>query len=156
MNDNFKEMDTKEIQLPETTFSRDIETKVFQSIVFKALNKIEGIHLVSKGLIDSLLGRDAQESFSAIHIEQEQKQHSVSVKLEVNIKFGIAIPEKSDEIQSKIIEDISKYTGLHVSSVHVIFKNLLSELPKAEAEEDEEEEDELETIVSNEEEYEGF
>ncbi|NGX32693.1 MAG: hypothetical protein K1060chlam4_00743, partial [Candidatus Anoxychlamydiales bacterium] len=52
-------------------------------------------------------------------------------------------------------EDISKYTGLHVSSVHVIFKNLLSELPKAEAEEDEEE-DELETIVSNEEEYEGF
>ena len=155
MNDNFKEMDTKEIQLPETTFSRDIETKVFQSIVFKALNKIEGIHLVSKGLIDSLLGRDSQESFSAIHIEQDQKQHSVSVKLEVNIKFGIAIPEKSDEIQSKIIEDISKYTGLHVSSVHVIFKNLLSELPKAEAEEDEEE-DELETIVSNEEEYEGF
>ncbi|HEU64549.1 MAG: hypothetical protein KR126chlam4_01152 [Candidatus Anoxychlamydiales bacterium] len=154
MNDNFKEMDTKEIQLPETTFSRDIETKVFQSIVFKALNKIEGIHLVSKGLIDSLLGRDAQESFSAIHIEQDQKQHSVSVKLEVNIKFGIAIPEKSDEIQSKIIEDISKYTGLHVSSVHVIFKNLLSEITKVEEEDDDD--DELETIVSNEEEYEGF
>ena len=154
MNEKFKEMDTKEIQLPETTFSRDIETKVFQSIVFKALSKIEGIHLVSKGLIDSLLGRDAQESFSAIHIEQDQKQHSVSVKLEVNIKFGIAIPEKSDEIQSKIIEDISKFTGLHVSSVHVIFKNLVSELTKIE--EDEEEDDELETIVNNEEEYEGF
>ena len=155
MNEKFKEMDTKEIQLPETTFSRDIETRVFQSIVFKALNKIEGIHLVSKGLIDSLLGRDAQESFSAIHIEQDQKQHSVSVKLEVNIKFGIAIPEKAEEIQSTIIEDISKFTGLHVSSVHVIFKNLLSDIIKKE-EDEEEEDDELETIVNNEEEYEGF
>lgn len=154
MNEKFNQVDTKEIELPETTFSRDIETKVFQSIVFKALNKIEGIHLVSKGLIDSLLGRDAQESFSAIHIEQDQKQHSVSVKLEVNIKFGIAIPEKSEEIQSKIIEDVSKYTGLHVSSVHVIFKNLLSEITKVEEEDDDD--DELETIVSNEEEYEGF
>lgn len=154
MNEKFNEMDTKEIQLPETTFSRDIETRVFQSIVFKALNKIEGIHLVSKGLIDSLLGRDAQESFSAIHIEQDQKQHSVSVKLEVNIKFGIAIPEKAEEIQSTIIEDISKFTGLHVSSVHVIFKNLLSEIIKTEEEDDDE--DELETIVNNEEEYEGF
>ncbi|NGX33737.1 MAG: hypothetical protein K1060chlam1_00078 [Candidatus Anoxychlamydiales bacterium] len=156
MNEKFNQVDTKEIELPETTFSRDIETKVFQSIVFKALNKIEGIHLVSKGLIDSLLGRDAQESFSAIHIEQDQKQHSVSVKLEVNIKFGIAIPEKSEEIQSKIIEDVSKYTGLHVSSVHVIFKNLLSEVAATEADEDDDDEDELETIVNNEEEYEGF
>lgn len=154
MNENFNEMDTKEIQLPDTTFSRDIETKVFQSIVFKALSKIEGIHLVSKGLIDSLLGRDTQESFSAIHIEQDQKQHSVSVKLEVNIKFGISIPEKAEEIQSKIIEDVSKFTGLHVSSVHVVFKNLLSEITKTD--EDVEEEDVLETIVNNEEEYEGF
>ncbi len=155
MNEKFKEMDPKEIQLPETTFSRDIETKVFQSIVFKALSKIDGIQLVSKGLIDSLLGRDSQESFSAIHIEQDQKQHSVSVKIEVNIKFGLSIPEKSEEIQSKIIQDISKFTGLHVSSVHVIFKNLLPDITKTQ-EEEEDEEDELETIVNNEDEYEGF
>jgi len=155
MSEKFNEVDQKEIQLPETTFSRDIESKVFQSIVFQALSKIEGIHLVSKGLIDSLLGRDAQESFSAIHIEQDQKKHSVSVKLEVNVLFGIAIPEKSEEIQSKIIEDISKFTGLHVSSVHVVFKNLLTEANQKD-EESEDEDGELETIVSNEEEYEGF
>ena len=40
-----------------------------------------------------------------------------------------------------------------MNSVHVIFKNLLSEKQK---EEEIEDEDELETIVNNEEEYEGF
>ena len=152
MDDKFKEMDPKEIQLPETTFSRDIESKVFQAIIYQCLSKIEGIHLMSKGLIDSLLGRDSQENYSAIHVEQDQKQHSVSVKLEVSIKFGISIPEKADEIQSKIIEAVSKYTGLHVSCVHVIFKNLIIE--QKEKEEDLED-DELET-VKTEEEYEGF
>jgi len=154
MNENFKEIDTKELQLPETTFSRDIESKVFQAIVFQCLSKIEGIYLVSKGLIDSLLGRDSQESYSAIHVDQDQKQHSVSIKIEINIKFGLCIPEKAEEIQSKIIEAISKFTGLHVSCVHVIFKNLVVE-SKEKDEDLDEEGDEL-AIAGNDEEYEGF
>jgi len=154
MNEKFKEIDTKELQLPETTFSRDIESKVFQAIVFQSLSKIEGIYLVSKGLIDSLLGRDTQESYSAIHVDQDQKQHSVSIKIEINIKFGLCIPEKAEEIQSKIIEAISKFTGLHVSCVHVIFKNLVVETK--ESEDDIDEDDELATITGNDDEYEGF
>jgi len=153
MNDKFKEIDTKELQLPETTFSRDIESKVFQAIVFQCLAKIEGITLVSKGLIDSLLGRDTQENYSAIHIEQDQKQHAVSVKIEVNIKYGISIPEKAEEIQSKIIETISKFIGLHVNCVHVIFKNLIVE--QQNKEEKVKEEEEMESLASSDE-YEEF
>ncbi|NGX28644.1 MAG: hypothetical protein K940chlam1_00828 [Candidatus Anoxychlamydiales bacterium] len=152
MNEKFKEMDPKELELPETTFSRDIESKVFQALVFQAISKIEGIHLVSKGLIDSLLGRDTQESYSAIHIDQDQKKHSVSIKLELNINFGIAIPEKSDEIQTKVIEAISTFTGLHVNCVHVVFKNILSEANQK----DEEIEEEVLETANSEEEYEGF
>jgi len=152
MNEKFKEIDTKELDLPETTFSRDIESKVFQAIVFQAISKIEGIHLVSKGLIDSLLGRDSQESYSAIHVDQDQKKHSVSIKLELNINFGISIPEKSEEIQTKVIESISTYTGLHVNCVHVVFKNILTEDNQTDEDLDEEV---LETVTSDEE-YEGF
>jgi uncharacterized alkaline shock family protein YloU len=126
MNESFKDMDTKELQLPETTFSRDIENKVFQAIVFQCLSRIDGIALVSKSLIDSLLGRDS-ENYSAIIVEQNDKQHSVAIKVEINIKYGISIPEKAEEIQSKIIEAISKFTGLHVNCVHVVFKNLIVE-----------------------------
>ncbi len=153
MSDKLKEIDSNEIELPETTFSRNIESRVFQAIVFQCLSKIEGISLVSGSLIDSLLGRDAHERYSGVLIEQEDKKHSVSIKIEVNIKYGLSIPEKSEEIQSKIIEEISKLTGLHVSCVHVIFKNLIFEVSEDEMEE--EGEDKV-LASSQEEEYEGF
>lgn len=127
MNEKFKDIDTKELQLPETVLSRDIESKVFQAIVFQCLSKIDGIGFASKGLIDSLLGRDIQENYSGIYVEQDLKEHSVGIKIEINIRYGISIPEKAEEIQSKIIEVISKYTGLHVNMVHVVFKNLIVE-----------------------------
>ena len=152
MEDKFKDIDKKEIQLPETTFSRDIESRVFQAIVFQCLSKIEGIGLVSKGLIDSLLGRDVQESYSAIHVEQDQKQHSVSIKIELNVKFGISIPEKAEEIQTSVIEAVSKFTGLHVNKVHIIFKNMIVDL---EDDEDDDNDSEIQKIT-NSEEYEGF
>ncbi len=152
MNEKFKEMDTKELQFPETTLSRDIESKVFQAIVFQCLSRIDGIALVSKGLIDSLLGRDSQENYSAITIEQDQKQHSVAIRVEINIKYGVSIPEKAEEIQTKIIETISKFTGLHVNCVHVIFKNLIVEQHKGGIEVRKE----MEALLSSSDEYEGF
>lgn len=127
MNEKFKKMDLKELNFPETIFSRDIDSKVFQGMIAYTLSKIEGVQLISKGLIDSLLGRDSLENFSAIFVEQNEDEHSISIKVEVDIKFGICIPEKADEIQSKIIKTISQYSGLHVSSVHVVFKNLMIE-----------------------------
>lgn len=150
MNEKFKNIDTKELQLPDTVVSRDIENKVFQAMVFQSLSKVDGIALVSKGLIDSLLGRDSQENFSTINIEQDQKMHSVAVIVEVNIKYGFSIPEKAEEIQLKIIEDISKLTGLHVKSVHVIFKNLILEQNKNLFGK------EKIAIISSNDEYEGF
>jgi uncharacterized alkaline shock family protein YloU len=127
MNEKFKKMDLKELNFPETVFSSDIESKVFQGIVAHVISQIEGIQLVSKGLIDSLLNRDALENFSAIFIEQDEKQHSISIKIEIDIQFGVSIPEKAEEVQSKIIKAISSYCGLHVSSIHLIFKNIISE-----------------------------
>ena len=70
----------------------------------------------------------------------------------MNINFGIAIPEKSDEIQTKVIEAISTFTGLHVNCVHVVFKNILSEANQK----DEEVEEEVLETANSEEEYEGF
>lgn len=46
--------------------------------------------------------------------------------MEVNIIFGVKIPQKAEEIQTKISEEITKLTGLHVASVHVVFKNVIS------------------------------
>jgi uncharacterized alkaline shock family protein YloU len=132
MYNQLKNMDAREIELPDTVFIRDIETRVFQGIVLQSLAKIEGIGLLEGNLFDSLLGREI-ESVKGIYVEQDQKKHSVNVKVEINVLYGIAIPEKSEEIQTRLVEQISKWTGLHVASVHVIFKDLLHDKKEEEA-----------------------
>lgn len=126
MNEKFKGMDTKEFELPDTLFIRDIDSRVFQSIVIQCIEKIEGVSLVEGNLIDSFLGRDGLEKAKGVSIEQDQKNHAVKVKVEVSVIYGSSLPEKAEEIQTLIVKEISKLTGLHVSSVHVVFKNLIA------------------------------
>ena len=134
MHNPLKQIDTKELELPETTFIRDIESKVFQSIVLQSLSQIKGVETLEGNLFDSLLG-DSLDGVKGIHVDQDQKNHSVNVRIEINIAYGISIPEKAEEIQNKILQDISKLTHLHVGTVHVIFKNLISQKSKATIEE---------------------
>ncbi len=122
-----KRVDTGEFELPETLYVRDIENKVFQTIVLQCLAKIEGIGLAGGNFIDNLLGREGPEGIRGISVEQNSQKHCVSVKVEANIRYGLSIPEKSDEIQTKISEEVTRLTGLHVSCVHIIFKNILPE-----------------------------
>ncbi|MDE3045191.1 MAG: Asp23/Gls24 family envelope stress response protein [Verrucomicrobiota bacterium] len=143
MFDQLKNMDAREIQLPETVFIRDIETRVFQAICLQTLAKIDGIGLLEGNLIDSLLGRDL-ERVKGIHVEQDQKKHTVEIRVEINIGYGISIPEKAEEVQSKLAEEVSRWTGLHVAAVHVIFKDLILPQPDAEAAEGEQAGAELE------------
>lgn len=125
MYDQLKNMDAREIELPDTVFIRDIETRVFQGIILRVLANISGIGRLEGGLFDSLLGRET-ESVKGIHVEQDQKKHSVSIRVEIKIAHGVSIPEKSEEVQTRLVEEISLWTGLHVASVHVIFKDLIA------------------------------
>ena len=123
--DQFKQIDTKELEFPDSVFVRDIETRVFQAITIKCLSKINDISLIEGNIIDNLLGREGLERVKGILVEQDSKSHSVTIKIELNVAYGISLPEKAEEIQSKLVQDIVRLTGLHVSCVHVIFKNLL-------------------------------
>ncbi|MBF5050473.1 Uncharacterized protein CLAVI_000078 [Candidatus Clavichlamydia salmonicola] len=120
-----KNLDAKELEFPETVFSRDIETRVIQVIILHCLSKIEGVGLQGGNLIDALFGREV-ERVKGIYVEQDTKNHLVKVKVEVNIIYGVAIPEKTEEIQSKIVGEISGLTGLHVAAVHVVIRGLSS------------------------------
>lgn len=126
MHDPFKQIDKKELQLPDTVFIRDIESKVFQSIIVRGIEHIDGIETLEGNLFDSLLGRDSLDGVKGIHVEQDQKNHAVNIRVEINVAYGVCIPEKAEEIQAKIVEDVSHLTGLHVGRVHIIFKNLIT------------------------------
>lgn len=123
---DIQKVDTKEFELPETLFVRDIENKVFQGIIYQCLSRIDGIALIEGNFIDNIFGRAALENLKGIVIDQDNKNHSVGVKIEVNICYGYSIPEKAEEIQTLCAEEITKLTGLHVSYVHVVFKNVVT------------------------------
>lgn len=140
MKDPLKEMDSREIEFPDTVYIRDIDSRVIQAIALQCLAKIEGIALIEGNLFDALLGREV-ERVKGIYILQDQKNHSVEVRVEINVFYEINIPEKAEEIQEKLALEITKWTGLHVSSVHVIFKDLIApqSLEEVEGEKSEEE-----------------
>lgn len=117
-------LDQSEFELPETMFVREIDDRVFQSIILKCLSEIQGIGFLGRTFIDQLLRRDRAEGVRGVVIKQDSKSQSVSIRIEVTIAFGESIPEKTREIQDKISVQIKKMTELHVSCVHVVVKNL--------------------------------
>lgn len=119
-----KKVDTKEFELPETLYIRDIENRVFQGIILQCLAQVDGITLMEGTFIDNILGRGGLEGVKGISAEQDSKTHSVNIRIEVNIRYGVPIPLKAEEIQARVSEEITKMTGLHVSAVHVVFKNI--------------------------------
>ena len=119
-----KEWDSKEFELPETVFVRDIEDQVFKTIVMNCLQKLDGVTLDGGGFFDNLFGRDAVDGVKGVHVTQSSNSPAVSLRVEVKIEYGYSIPEKTGEIQTAIAREITEYTGLHVSEVHVVVKRV--------------------------------
>ncbi|MCH9634172.1 MAG: hypothetical protein S4CHLAM7_09150 [Chlamydiae bacterium] len=122
-------VDTQELEVPETTYVRDIENRVFQAIVLQVLTRVEHINLLEGNLIDAILNRGNVERIKGIFVEQDSKSPTIKIKVEVNVHYGISIPEKAKEIQQCVAEEVNKLTGLHVSCVHVIFKSMYIDEP---------------------------
>ena len=120
-------VDKKEFELPDTHLISDIENQVFQSIVLKALSQIQGIGLLEGTLVDDLLGREEVARVKGVAVDQDFRNSSVNIRVEVNVAYGVCLPAKAEEIQTRILEEVTRLTGLHVGSVHVVFKNLLAE-----------------------------
>jgi uncharacterized alkaline shock family protein YloU len=124
MSEKITKVDTKEFELPETVFSRDIETRVIQVIILYCLGKIDGVGVMGGSLIDTLFGREG-ERVKGIHVEQDSKTHSVKVQVEINVDYGVSIPEMAEQVQNKVVKEITSLTGLHVASIHVVIKGVI-------------------------------
>lgn len=117
-------VENQEYDYPETIYIRDIDNRVFQGIVIQSLASIEGISLLEGGFIDHLFSRSHSENVKGISVEQDGKSQSVSIHIEVNVAYGVAIPPKAEEIQRRVSAQVTALTGLHVNTVHVVFKGL--------------------------------
>lgn len=117
--------DTKELELPETLFVRDIDNRVFQHLVAQLLARVPDIGLVEGGFIHNILGRGSAESVSAIHAEQDSQAKSLKIRVDLNVAYGVPIPDKAEEIHNLLNRELTRLTGLHVASIHLVFRGLL-------------------------------
>lgn len=120
-------VDPKEFELPDTLLVSDIENQVFQSIAVRVLTQIQDISMQEGGLIDDFFGREDVSRLKGIIVEQDHRSHSVNFRIEINVAYGVSLPLKAEEIQNRILEEVTRLTGLHVGSVHVVFKNMIEE-----------------------------
>ena len=94
-----KAVDPKEIDYPETVYIRDIENRVFQMIVLQTLAKVKSISLIEGNFFDTILKKTTTDSLKGIEAEQDGDSNMVNVRIEIDVEFGIPIPDKAEEIQ---------------------------------------------------------
>ena len=124
------EIEIEEQNTDEVVFVQDVENKVFQAIVVKTLMKIEGVRLLEEGsLIDDLLGREGQSRIKGVYIEQDLKSHSVAIKIEIELAYGLSLKRVAKNVQHAIVKDIKEFSGFNISSVHLVFKHLYEDKP---------------------------
>lgn len=116
-----------------------IHENVIASVVRKVVLGIDGVtRLAGSGLVDNIAEFVGRKSHGALIVEMEDGGVS-RIEVKVNIKYGAHIPTVASNLQSSIMDEVNKSTGMRVPKVDVIIQEI-EEPPKPPVEEPEEEE----------------
>jgi uncharacterized alkaline shock family protein YloU len=115
-----------------------IHGNVISSIVRRAALSIDGISRLSgSSFVDNIAeivgSRKIHDRAIAIEIDEDK----VAIEIKVNLIFGYNVPEIAAQVQSVIIEEVEKVTGMTATSVNVIVQEI-EEAPVPEAPEEKE------------------
>jgi uncharacterized alkaline shock family protein YloU len=105
-----------------------IHENVIAAIVRKAACSVNGvIRLAGSPLVDNIAeiigNRRIGDRAIAINIDGE----SVAVEVKLNIAYGAHLPTVAANVQSSIMREVEKMTGMNVSNVNVIVQELDTE-----------------------------
>ncbi|WP_241559455.1 Asp23/Gls24 family envelope stress response protein [Lacticaseibacillus hulanensis] len=120
---------------PETTdHKEDIEKKlsfddnVVAKIVGLTSAEIDGVYALEGGLIanvaDKFRKNDDPTKGVAVEVDDDE---TVSVKLDVTLKYGESAPEIFDQVTDAICKHVKDMTGLTVSSIEMTVKDMVTE-----------------------------
>ncbi len=101
------------------SISQDVVTKLVEQII----NEIDGATLftVEYNALTELVSKNNP---FAKAIKIDFLEDSISVSLNISVKFGEKIQEVAESIQDKISQDIQSFTGISVMSVNVTVVNV--------------------------------
>ncbi len=116
-----------------------IHGNVVSSIVRRAALSIEGIsRLAGSSFVDNIAEIVGSRKIHDRAISIEIDEDKVVIEIKINLIFGYNVPEIAGQVQSVIIEEVEKITGMNVTSVNVIIQEIEeAQIPeKTEAEEE--------------------
>ncbi len=105
-----------------------IHENVIASIVRKATCSTNGVmRLSGSALVDNLAeiigNRRIHDRAINVHIDGD----AVSIDVKINIHYGVHVPTVASHVQSNVVEEVERITGMTVSNVNVIIQELEDE-----------------------------
>lgn len=102
-----------------------IHENVIASVVRRAACSVNGvIRLAGSPLIDNIAEIIGNRRISDRAIDVNINGDSVAIDVKVNLAYGVHVPTVAATIQTAIMEDVEKITGMVVSTVNVIVQEL--------------------------------
>ena len=114
MEDNRKSLKIKEDKIGEVRVADD----VVSIIAGLAATEVEGVASMTGNITNEIVVKTGIKSLSkGVHVDV--MDGIVTVDLDLNIKYGYAIPEVSGNVQERVRTAIETMTGLEVGTINV-------------------------------------
>ena len=114
MEDNRKSLKIKEDKIGEIRVADD----VVSIIAGLAATEVEGVGSMAGNITNEIVAKTGIKNLSkGVHVDV--MDGIVTVDLDLNIKYGYAIPEVSGNVQERVHTAIETMTGLEVGTINV-------------------------------------
>ena len=102
-----------------------IHESVVTSIVRKVASETEGVSRISgSSIVDNIAEIVGSKRIKDRAISVQMGKSKVSVEVSVNLIFGYKLPDVASALQTAIEEEVKKLTGLNVSKVDIIIREI--------------------------------
>ena len=95
-----------------------ISDEVVETIASVAISEISGVSSTGSGFVDGIAKRLTKKPVTS-GIKANIGEETVSVDINIVVKYGVRIPEVAWEVQDAVKKEIELMTGLTVDNVNV-------------------------------------
>lgn len=111
-----------------------IHENVIATIVRRIACGVEGVSKISgSSFVDNIAEMVGSKKMHDRSIIVDMRDSSVAVEVSINLLYGVQLPKVAAAVQEAVAEEITKLTGLKVSKVNIIVREI--EDPADESEE---------------------
>ena len=105
-----------------------IHENVITSIVRKAACSVQGVvRLAGSTIVDNIAEIIGSKKIGDRSIAVGINGDTVSIEVKVNLAYGVHLPTVASNIQSVVMKEVEKMTGMSVTTVNIIVQELDTE-----------------------------